>query len=148
MTKTTIDDILRRAVAIIRRMPELEDGQLMTLLVAEGISAPLASSCVAFVPLVYGRLLLANKGIHFSDSFQRQLPGGGHSTPMFFTSEPVWNAAESFARAEVEGGLSPKDLLAVALRSAEVHAVDALLEQGSKLQDIHLTSPLLSQLTS
>ena len=94
------------------------------------------------VSMVYCRLIFRDSGARFSDSFRRMLPGGT-SQELPLSSEPVWNAALAFARAEVERGVSGKDLPAVAGRSAEFDAANKLLQQGSKLENLAFTSPVL-----
>jgi hypothetical protein len=49
----------------------------------------------------------------------------------------------SFAKAEVGRGVSEKDLLAVAGHSAEFDAANQLLNRGSRLEDLVLTTALL-----
>lgn len=53
-----------------------------------------------------------------------------------------------FGRNELGRGVAPKDLLAVAGRSAEFDAANRLLNEGSNLQDVILTPAVLSWLES
>jgi hypothetical protein len=132
-----------QVASAFRQAPNLEDKEIYQALLAEGVERQLAAGLVEFLPIAYCRLILADSGLRFSTTFRRVLSDGTiREQP--FSSEPVWNAAVAFARAEVERGATPKDLLAVAGRSAEFDAANQLLHSGSKLKDIALTVPLLT----
>jgi hypothetical protein len=98
-----------------------------------GIEPGLAVRFVEFVPLAYGRLLLAPSGAQFSSVFQRRLPNSAISEPRPLSSEPIWDAVLSFAQAEIAKGISVEDFLAVAARSAEFQGANELLKSGSKI---------------
>jgi hypothetical protein len=131
------------AVSVFRSSPQLKDEGIYQLLTAKGIERQLAARLVEFLPMVYCRLLLANSGAQFSDKFRRRLTNGGSKNGVL-SSEPVWNAAVAFARAERERGLSATDFLAVAAHSAEFDAANQLLNNGSKLEDLRFTPVSLS----
>ena len=92
--------------------------------------------------MAYSRILLERSGAQFSDVYQRLLPGGTRlEQPLL--SEPIWNEALTFGRAEIADQTSAADLLAVAARSAEFDAADKLLKKGSRLQNLVFTPPLM-----
>src|ERR1700730_9205270 len=93
--------------------------------------------------MAYCRVLFENSGVRFSDSFLRKLAASEISERLL-SSEPVWAEGMSFARDEVERGISRKDLLAVAGRGAEFYAVNQMLNKGSSLSDLILMPMLLS----
>jgi hypothetical protein len=134
---------LSKATATFRRLAGLDDVAVYKGLVAEGMDRQLAARIVEFLPMAYGRLLMAKSGARFSDSFRRRLPTGGLSEPKAFSSEPVWNMALSFARAEIERSITKKDFLFLAGRSAEFQVANGFLNQGRKLDDLVFTPPLL-----
>ena len=133
---------IAKAVSIFRTLPELEDYAIYERLMAEGVERQRAARLVEFLPIIYCRLILRNSGARFSSTFQRSVPGGA-PVEQPFSSQPVWDEAVAFAYGEVERGVSGKDLLAVAARSAEFDAANRLLNQGSKLQNIAFASPVL-----
>ncbi len=99
-------------------------------------------SLVELVPMAYCRVLLADMGTRFPETFQRYR-GDGTTTPARpLASEPVWVAAMDFAKREIESGLSRNDKLRVAGRSAEFRAANELLYKGSKLEDLGFTPPV------
>jgi hypothetical protein len=134
---------ISQAVSAFRTSPNMEDREVYQSLLADGVERQLAARLVEFLPIAYCRLILAESGPRFSTTFRRVLPDGT-TCEQLLSSEPVWNAAIAFGRAEVERGASGEDLLAVAGRSAEFDAANQLLQSGSKLKDIAFTVPVLT----
>jgi hypothetical protein len=137
-----IEDIIK-AVAIFRISADRTEEDIYQELVNEGVEAQRAARLVEFLPLVYCRLVLRNSGARFSNTFQRkQASGTFKELPL--SSDPVWSEAMAFAHAEAQNGISARDLLAVAARSAEFDAANQLLNKGSKLENITFAAPILS----
>jgi hypothetical protein len=109
-------------------------------LIAEGLTVPFAARLVQFLPMVYCRLMLEPSGVLFSGSFRLRLANGQITPERPLVSEPIWNEVLAFAKREIDGGISAKDILAIAARSAEFDAVNQLLNKGAKLENLSLTS--------
>jgi hypothetical protein len=137
-------DSISKAVAVIRESTESDDAALHRSLIAEGLAAPLAARLVQFLPMVYCRLMLEPSGVRFSRGFQQRLANGQITPEKLLASEPIWNEALAFAKTEIDRGISPKDCLAIAARSAEFDAVNQLLNKGAKLQNLILTPVVLT----
>lgn len=132
---------IANAVSVFRTSPSLGEDEIYRALVKDGMERHRAARLVEFLPMVYCRLILQKSGAQFPTTFRRTLPDGTSSEhPM--SSDPVWNDAVAFARAEVESGVSGQDLLIVAAHSAEFDAANQLLNRGSKLEDIRFTVPV------
>lgn len=129
---------ISKAVSLFRTARSLGDEAIFRALVADRLEPRLAARLVEFVPMAYGRFLLEKSGARFSEYFQRMLPNGA-SEERRLSSEPVWNAAIAFARAEAKQGVSLQDFMAVAGRSAEFQAANKLLNQGSMLENLVFT---------
>ena len=136
-------EAISTAVVIFRELPNSSDEEVFRKLVGTGVERQYAARLVEFLPMAYGRLLLGKAGTSFSDMFQRMTPSGDLTADRPLSSEPVWEEVVSFAHAEAGRGVSKKDLLAVAGRSAELDAANQLMKQGSKLEDLILTTALL-----
>jgi hypothetical protein len=143
MVSQSSNELFSQVVDLMRRYPLEEDSELVCRLINMGIESSHAKRLIEFLPIVYGRLLLAEAGARFSDSFNRVLPDGSISSEQPFTSEPIWNAAVSFARREVARRISANDLLSVAGRSPEFEAANRLLQSGNRLEGIAFTPPIL-----
>lgn len=130
---------IAQAVAIIRKLPDLDDEGVYRALVEAGFEQTLAARLVEFLPAAYCHVLLEQAGPQFSDIFQRRRRDGSISPPKLYASERVWMAALEFARREVEIGISREDKLNVAGRSVEFHTINDLMHSGSRLEDIVLT---------
>lgn len=89
--------------------------------------------------MVYCRLMLESSGVRFSETFRLRLANGQITPEQTLVSEPIWNEVLAFAKREIRGGISAKDILAIAARSAEFHAVNQLLNKGAKLENLSLT---------
>jgi hypothetical protein len=127
---------IAQAVAIIRKSAEVGDEGVYRALVEAGFDRRIGARLVELLPAAYCRVLL--DGPRFSDSFQRRRRDGSISSPTPLASEPVWIASLEFARKEIETGIDRQDKLNVAARSAEFHAINGLLNGGSKLENIVL----------
>lgn len=135
-----MNPVIAEAVAMFREFPNAPDEEILRRLVATGCQRVMAARLVEFVSMAYCRVLLADSGVRFSDSFQRKLGDGSRSASRLLEEEPLWTEVLSFAKAERRTGATGKELLVVAAHSSEFGAVNQLANQGSKLEDIVLTS--------
>ena len=122
----------------------MDDREIFRALVAQGVQATMAARLVEFVPMVYCRLMLTPSGARFPSTYRRKLADGQVSKELPLESESVWKAAKAFAGEELERGVSAQNVLAVAGRSAEFDALNQLLNNGSNLANVALTSVLLN----
>lgn len=137
------NESIYKAISILRCSPNAEDIEVYDALVATGVKPQIAARVIEFLPMVYCRLILTSKGVKFANSFRRRLSDGGVSASKLLSSEPLWEACVAFANMEAKSGVSGKDLWIIAARSAEFHAVNQMLNGGSKLKDLILTSSVL-----
>jgi hypothetical protein len=133
-------DSIAKAVTVIRESTGSDDVALHRRLIAEGLTVPFAARLVQFLPMVYCRLMLEPSGVLFSGSFRLRLANGQITPERPLVSEPIWNEVLAFAKRQIDGGISAKDILAIAARSAEFDAVNQLLNKGAKLENLSLTS--------
>lgn len=134
--------VISKAVAIFRESPTASDEEICRRIVWAGIERETAARLVELLPMAYCRLILADSGTRFSDRFQRKLIDGSLSPERALATEPLWQDALSFAIEEKQSGVTGKDLLAIAAHSAEFDVANQLLNQGAKLADIVLTTPV------
>lgn len=76
--------------------------------------------------------------------FQWRTSTGEVSAEQSLSSEPVWVEIIDFAKTEVSRGVSKEEWLALVGRSAELGAINHMLNQGAKLMNVVLTSVLLT----
>lgn len=136
-------ELISRAVAVLRESPDCSDEEVFCKLVRTGVERQQAARLVEFLPMAYCRLIFGKAGTRFSSTFQRRTANGELSSERPLSSEPLWEEVVSFAKAEARRGAAERDLLAVAGRSAEFDGVNQLLNRGSKLEDLVLTTALL-----
>jgi len=139
-----MNDPFSKTVALLRSFPQKGDDELHRMLVTDGVDSSFAGKLLLLLPMVYCRILFADSGAKFAETYCWRLPDGRISAEQPLSSEPIWGAAFGFARTEVERGVSPSDLIAVAGRSAEFDAANKLCNGGSNLKDVVFTAPILN----
>lgn len=139
----TLSDTISKAVDTLRSGANLEDVTVFRQLVKLGIDRRIAARLIEFLPMVYCRLILTKSALQFPESYRRISADGTFSPPIQLTTEPLWNEAMAFAKAEVGSGKKGRDLLLIAGRSAEFDAANKLLNTGAKLEHIRFDAPTL-----
>jgi hypothetical protein len=114
----------------IATSPEATKDELRDRLVAAGYERALVARAIQFVPVAFGRALLDNLGIQFSPNYIL-LSGEGRLVERgLLESLAVYKTAQAMTSSRAEA------MRAVALRSAEVSAVNAALNAGSDPADL------------
>jgi len=139
-----MNQVIAEAVAVFREFPKESDVEILSRLVEMGCERVMAARLVEFIPMAYCRVLLADSGVTFSDSFRRKLSDGSLSANRLLEEEPLWAEVLSFAKEERRAGVSGEALLVVAARSAEFDAVNQLANRGSRLEHLVMT-PIIFQ---
>jgi len=131
-----MNEAIAVALAIFRDLPQLDDKSVFRALVQRGVERSLAAHIVEFLPSAYCRVLFLNSGVQFANSFTRaESPRKIQSLSWL----PVWVPFLAYAESEIRGGVGHHELLVVAGRSAEFHAINRLLDKGSELKNVVLT---------
>jgi hypothetical protein len=117
-------------------MAELDDDAVIERLVAGGHSRRDAGLAVVFLPLAFGRSLLAPLGVEIAATAMLG------ETEIVLADDPLYRAAaDHAARVHASG---PDELFrALAFRSSEVSAVNQALNAGSQAADLVLSSPMI-----
>lgn len=142
--KEKLNEDISRALAVFRNSPAAGENELFQSLVRIGIDRRCAKRLVVFIPMVYCRMLLSASGARFSNSFRKRLADGSLSSEELLSADPFWEPVITFAKADMERGITKEDLLLLAGRSAEFDAANQLLNRGSKLEDIAFTTAVLN----
>lgn len=112
---------------IFKNSPDLDDESVFRALVDKGVERSLAARIVEFLPIAYCRVLLLKSGVQFSNSFTRS------ASPLktqSLSSEPVWLPFLAYAESEIRSGATSEEILMVAGRSAEFHAINQMLHKN------------------
>ena len=136
------DEDISRAVALLRANPDASMEEVYKQLVKSGTKADLAARLIEFLPVVYGRIILSTIGVRLSDKFRRVLPDGTVSPERRLAEEPLWLAATQFARAEVNRGVSPREIELVGGCSCEIAAANQVLQKGGDPKNVICVPPL------
>lgn len=131
--------VVEAAIPIFIEHSTADDSSLISGLVASGCDQTTASRLVEFMPLGFTRVMLADSGVKFSQTFVRVQTDGEYSAEILLSDEPVFVAATSVAQA----GVVREEMIAVAGRSAEFHAINEALYKGSQLSNLVCSPPVL-----
>ena len=131
-----------RAAARIASMRDADEGAIAERLIEDGASREDAGRAVALVPLAFGRVLLERVGVTLASRAIVQRTSSDEQTELELASDPLYVAALEHAY-DVHN-LGPRDLFeALALRSAEVAAVNEALHNGSRADELQVAPPVL-----
>jgi hypothetical protein len=128
-------DIVRWTLAAFDGSEDASDGRIVEIL--RGAGLPRAGHAVAMVPLAYGRQMLQGL-VEVPATYVELDRGGARRREAALDDDPIFAAASQIARAE-----ATKADGHVALRSAEVRAVNQALQGGSQPGDLVLSPPML-----
>jgi hypothetical protein len=118
--------VIESAVQVFRSNPDLDDAEILERMVECGIERKMASQLVALLPLAYGREVLSDTGVLFSDFYRCSgKPARGRLSGL-----PLWPQVVEFAKHD------PEPAFPIASRSSEVTAANEGLEAGQKLEAV------------
>jgi Family of unknown function (DUF6348) len=130
------EELVEWATVAYRSNPNATDADIEAVLVHHGFGRRLAWRATAMLTIAFGRVVL--KGLVTLPS--TYIDGDGEHE---LETDPVFVAATARASHGVRG-----DIERIGLRSAEVNAVNAALNAGSKAENLILSSPVLMDPTS
>jgi hypothetical protein len=117
----------------------LDDGALRRELMTIGMSERDAQRLLAFVPLAFGRVLVDKLPIRFPETVIVIERGTERESRL--ADEPLFTLAIDLAR---RGTLTRDQFSALALRSAEMRALNKALNAGSKPEDLLVSPPVVT----
>jgi hypothetical protein len=132
-----------RALPVLIAHPYVPWEQLLSALMQAGLSRAEAVEVAIFVPLAFGRALLASKFITILHSgYLRVDEEGSHS----LSDVPEFSAAYELAWQLFLAGdqLTYDQFIAVAGRSNELQNANRMLDQGSKFSDIMIGPAIIT----
>jgi hypothetical protein len=133
---------IRLAVPILAEHGRADSGVLRASLLGAGLSSEHAHDAVRFVPLAFGRQILAGMGIELPDSYIRVRAVDGRREEKLLAEEPFY--LQAFKAASTLGSELGGDVFTnVALLSSELQAVNEALNAGSSPEDLVASPPLI-----
>lgn len=137
-----LKNFVATAVELFRKHQDLEELDLLKILVDNGIPIDISRRLIEFMPTAYGRVFLGNSDVNFTEYYERIDVESGKAKVIEkrkLTDNPIYVEAFKFAQEEVNYDYDKDDFWAIAGRSAEMQAINNLLNQGSNLEDITFT---------
>ena len=136
-----------RAVAVMHRLAERPDEEVVRTLVSLGADPLHAEKLVDFLPIAFGRQVLGRLGVHASD--EGVLVTGGAERTFRLMDDPVFADASTLAaEAYVRGSMNPEIFKSLVMRGAELRAVNQALHGGSDAKNLLLSPPRFSSSAS
>ena len=133
---------IRRAVPILAEHGRTDSGILRSWLLRAGLSSEQAHDAVRFIPLAFGRQILAGMGVELPDSYIRVRAVDGRREERPLAEEPfyreAWKAATTLG-SELGGDVFTN----VALLSSELQAVNEALNAGASPENLVASAPLI-----
>lgn len=113
------------------------DDQLVSMIVAKGITLEIAERIVALLPIAFGRAVLERLGnLILPDAFVVKETGKQYR----LSDEPIFNEGRQLA---ASGLLETGIVSAIAMRSAELRAANKALTEGVSLHDGKFGAPVI-----
>ena len=134
-----------RSVATMIEMQGHHDDDIAKVLERDGASASEAQALLAYIPLAFGRVLMEGLPIRLADTALVQDQTGEAAEERTLGAEPIFAEATRLAeRVKREASLTSEQFTAVAMRSAEVDAVNKALHGGAKPEDLVVSPPFIT----
>ena len=125
----------------LRQLPSSgtwDDEEILSSLIDGGIEENLAWMIIGLVPIFAGRILMDGVGPTFQDQVDLISPDSASESYVLSTFPPYIAICEASEKV-----VSHPNMQTLALVSAEVHAVNDLLNSGSQPTNLILTPPAL-----
>src|SRR5262245_9638619 len=126
-------------VRLSREIPDADEDQLVQAMIGKGLSEEEAERALAFVPMAFGRYLLAPFIPVFPDTYEIRDPDSDRRARGELSSEPVYLAAYEYAQAHGRD----EDVLRIGGFSAEMRIANQLVAGGSEIGDARFTESIL-----
>jgi hypothetical protein len=133
---------IRRAVPVIAQHGSSDPVILLSWLLRAGLPRALAIRAVWFIPLAFGRELLASMGVVLSDTYIRMTEAGGVEDERPLAGEEMFREAVKLA-AVLAQELGQEVFSAVALQSSEMDAVNQALHAGIAPEGLVASPPVI-----
>jgi hypothetical protein len=131
-----ITEAIRRAVPILAEHGSTDFSMLPIWLIRGGLSRAHAHDAMRFIPLAFGREILAGMGVVLADTYVRVSDGKDEERPL--ADEPFFVEASKLVTA-----FAPDLFSAVAMQSSEFQAVNQALHAGAQPDGLVASPPMI-----
>jgi hypothetical protein len=134
--------MIAMAVKCLARHPHHNEEQMALALIHAGIPEVQASEMVTWIPLAFGRMVLDQLGVEYSDHYILMDPDTGMQERRPLAQQQSFQAARYYA-ANAVTGLSEAGGEAIFRQSAEVDSVINAMSAGELPEDLVLGEPVI-----
>jgi hypothetical protein len=136
------EEFVEKSLSTFQEGKNFNNREIVNRLAAHGINEEIAWRIICFVPLAFCRVMLQSSGVHFAPTYLLKSSAVEFEEEKVLAEEPFFEAAVKVAQSKI-GSTSGDFFLAVAGRSAEFHVINTALNDGSQLENLVLTSPII-----
>ncbi len=134
------DSDVKKSIDIIGGAKSLEDDELLTLLIRNGIEENIGIEIITFLPIAFVRKWLAN--IDWPKTYLEQY-SDSKKTPKRFSENQQYLIIEKIVEHYWNDEPNNDVIINIAGRSAEFNAINKLLNDGGKLADVKITETII-----
>ncbi|CAM1371646.1 hypothetical protein TPENAI_61174 [Tenacibaculum litopenaei] len=114
--------------------------KIMGLFKNNGINFPLINNIYIFLPIVFCRRMLPN--VNFPDSYIEKLSSEQEIKKSYLMND-YYNIIDISVRDYINKGADSETILKIASLSSEFNAINEVLMNGGKLEDVNLTETVI-----
>ena len=131
-----IRQVIGAVAQMFRDNHALADDDILKRVIDTEVDRSLAMQAVALLPLAYGRVMLSDDSVPFSETYVCLGENGKNQRTGKLEALPVWPEAIDFARHDCE------PFLPIASRSSEIRVANEALKDGKKLEKLIWSPPV------
>ena len=139
MNAMTPEEQVQIILAVAEENAGIDQAKYHAALTARGVPLHEAQDSYRLVQIAFGRFLMKGMGVRFSPDCWRYTESGEHRATEQLENHPVFRAAQKVSPTQ----MTKPVIDALVLTSPELKAVNDLMQQGSKSEDLALAPVVL-----
>jgi hypothetical protein len=120
---------------------QIEDNEVITFLIKNGISKETSVYVALFTPIILGRIICEPLNVNFVDKYCEHLQNETERTGLLSENYFYIEINKELNKLIQTNSISEEDILKIAFRSAEFKLLNDFLQDGNNVNDIQF-SPL------
>ena len=132
------DKYLYESLQIIKRSPDIDDGQLSLVLIDSGIPKELVNFFLAFIPMAFTRIIFSNLNVNFTKEYIIHHKSGVEECGVLTENEhflKVWDCCAKI----ISEGVDRDAIINLAGRSSEFKIINEFLLKGVDVGEVKFT---------
>lgn len=143
MRRTDLPKLVDFAASLYGRYRDGDDKAIAAALKQAGADPVTIADLIAFIPLGFSRALLDESGVTFQPNYTVMNPETNEEASLPLAGEPAFAEAYALARRWREANMNGDLFTTIVTRSAEFRAINDALNNGSKLENLVASEPVI-----